>query len=39
MIFTIARATLVFILCDVTRFAGFSRRLVQEVISLVFDPI
>ena len=32
-------ASLVFILRDVTRFAGFARRLVQEVSSLVFDPM
>ena len=28
----------VFILRDVTRFVGFSRRLVQKVVSLVFEP-
>ena len=33
----IGRASLVFILRDVTRFVEFSCRLVQEVISLVFD--
>ena len=33
----LGRAGLVFILSDVTRFAGFSRRLVQQVLSLVFD--
>ena len=35
----IGRASLVFILRDVTRFVGFARRLVQEVSSLVFDPM
>ena len=28
----------VFILRDVTRFVGFSCRLVQKVVSLVFEP-
>ena len=33
------RASLVFTLRDVTRFAGFLRRLVHEVLGLVFDPM
>ena len=35
----IERASLVFTLRDVTRFAGFLRRLVHEVLGLVFDPM
>ena len=35
----IGHASLLFILRDVTRFVGFSRHLVQEVISLVFYPM
>ena len=31
------RASLVFILRGVTRFAGFLRRLVKDVINLLFD--
>ena len=36
---TIGHASLVFILCDVRRYVRFSGRLVQEVISLVFNPM
>ena len=35
----IGRASLVFILRDVTRFAEFSRRLVQKLLRIVFDPM
>ena len=35
----IKRTSLVLILRDVARFSGFLRRLVQKVLSLVFDPM
>ena len=35
----LGRASLVFMVCDVTRFAGFLRCLVQKVFSLIFDPM
>ena len=35
----IGRASLVFILRDVTRFAEFSRRLVQKLLRIIFDPM
>ena len=37
--FTIGRASLAFVLRDVTRFTALSPRLVQLELSLVFDPM